>query len=68
MALVTTQTTKLNNGRVVLARTDRHGYFGAVTYTNDTQARRQVASLIAEGVKATVYVGPWSRIRYIALV
>jgi hypothetical protein len=67
MALVTVETTKLNNGRVVLARTDRHGYFGAVTYTNDAQAQRKVENLAALGVLATVYVGPWSRIRFIAI-
>jgi hypothetical protein len=64
---VAIETTKLNNGKVVLAKKDRHGYFGAVTYTNDTQAQAKAGMLTQEGVKASVYVGPWSRIRYIAI-
>jgi hypothetical protein len=61
------ETTTLNNGKVVLAKTDRHGYCGAVTYTNDTQASLKAASLRAQGIQAAIYIGPMSRIRYIAI-
>lgn len=64
---MTIETTKLNNGKVVLAKTDRHGYCSAVTYTNDTQAQAKAALLLQAGVTAWVYVGPQSRVRYIAI-
>jgi hypothetical protein len=61
------ETTTLNNGKVVLAQKDRHGYFGAVTYVNNMQAYAKAARLRKEGIAASVYIGPWSRVRYIAI-
>jgi tRNA(Ile2) C34 agmatinyltransferase TiaS len=45
----TAQTTTIRTGHKVLASTDRHGRFGAVSYTNHTQANRRAARLQAEG-------------------
>jgi hypothetical protein len=61
------ETTTLNNGTVVLAHTDKYGYFGAVTYVNTMQAYARVAKLRKAGIAATVYQSPQSRVRYIAL-
>jgi hypothetical protein len=45
----TIQTTTIRTGHRVLASTDRHGRFGVVSYTNNTQANRRAAGLQAEG-------------------
>ena len=54
----TIQTTKLNrwgNYKTVLAKTDRNGYFGAVTYTNYKQAFNALSKLKAMGIQASIY-------------
>ena len=52
---MTIQTTQLNNGQTVLAGKDRAGYFGAKSYTNYTQAIKQVEKLQAAGINASLY-------------
>lgn len=47
------ETTTLNNGTVVLAKTDKYGTHAAV-YVNFKQADRKVAELQALGIKASV--------------
>jgi hypothetical protein len=64
---MTLETTKLNNGVVVLASKDRYGYFGAATYMNSTQAQRKIDSLAQQGITAHIYQAPMSRVRYIVL-
>jgi hypothetical protein len=48
------QTTRLDGGHAVLARTDRHGHFEAVRFATFTQANRRAAELQAAGVTCWV--------------
>jgi hypothetical protein len=63
----TITTTTLRNKTVVLARTDKHGFFGAATYANDTQAVKKVMDLKSQNINCSVYQ-PWgSRVRFIKI-
>jgi hypothetical protein len=57
----------LHNGLVVLAGTDRYGYWGAVTYKRAAPAAAKVEELTQAGIPAHVYRWPWTRVRFIVL-
>lgn len=63
----TIATTTLRNKTVVLSTTDKHGYTGAATYTNDTQAIKKFMALKSQNINCSVYQ-PWgSRVRFIQI-
>jgi hypothetical protein len=60
-------TTTLRNKTVVLAKTDKHGFFGAVSYMNDKQAVKKAMDLRAQGIDCSVYQAWGSSVRFIKI-
>ena len=60
-------TTTLNNGVRVLAHTDRHGYFGAMTFVNKAQAEKKRLQLQTQGIAASVYQPRQGPVRYLII-